>query len=256
MISPGTGGGQIERAVRRLGPWFHNLRLPGGIQTAPAHTLGDFPSFKWDLIHPHLPQDLTGWKALDIGCNAGFYSFELARRGAEVTAIDVDPRYLRQARWAARQYGLTHKVNFRCLDIYALARMKTRFDLTMFMGVFYHLRHPLLGLDLVNQRTSQLMVFQTLTLPGEDVYEGDMDLPFEERQTLHELAWPKMAFIEHHFAGDPTNWWVPNRTGVEAMLRSSGWKIRARPDPEIYVCTPLSSRPHPDSRWPTIERRE
>lgn len=83
-----------------------------------------------------------------------------------------------------------------------------------------------------------------------------MDLAFEERHTLHDLAWPKMAFIEHHLAGDPTNWWVPNRTGVEAMLRSSGWKIRARPDPEVYACTPAPSRHHPDSRWPTIERRK
>ena len=86
-----------------LAPWFHNLHLPDGRQTAPDHPLGDFPAFKWRQIAPHVPVHLAGRRALDIGCNAGFYSFELARRGAQVTAIDSDERYLAQARWAARQ---------------------------------------------------------------------------------------------------------------------------------------------------------
>ena len=47
-----------------------------------------------------------------------------------------------------------------------------------------------------------------------------------------------MAFIEHKFAGDPTNWWVANHAACEAMLRSAGMKIVARPADEIYVCEP------------------
>lgn len=84
----------LERTIAELGPWFHNLHLPDGTRTAPHHPLGDFPRFKWQQIAPHLPADLTGWRALDIGCNAGFYCFELARRGASVTGIDVEERYL------------------------------------------------------------------------------------------------------------------------------------------------------------------
>src|ERR1700709_1192549 len=96
-----------RREIDALAPWFHNLHLPGGLQTAPDHFLGgDFPRFKWLQVADWLPQDLSGWKVLDVGCNAGFYSFELARRGAEVTSLDIDARYLRQARGAARQYGL------------------------------------------------------------------------------------------------------------------------------------------------------
>ena len=60
--------------IAALGPWFHNLHLPDGSETAPHHALGDFPAFKWAEIAPHLPQQLSGWRALDIGCNAGFYS--------------------------------------------------------------------------------------------------------------------------------------------------------------------------------------
>ena len=90
-----------RRDIERLGPWFHNLHLPDGSQTAPDHPLGDFPRYKWSVLAPHLPQRLEGWTVLDIGANAGFYTFELAKRGARVTAIDVDDHYLDQARWAA-----------------------------------------------------------------------------------------------------------------------------------------------------------
>ena len=80
--------------IEQLGPWFHNLHLPDGRQTCPDHWLGDFPSFKWRQLSHHLPADLTGWSCLDIGCNAGFYTFELARRGASVLGIDLDEEYL------------------------------------------------------------------------------------------------------------------------------------------------------------------
>ena len=77
-----------QRTVEALAPWFHNLHLPGGVQTAPRHALGDFPAFKWREIADGWPHDLSGWRALDVGCNAGFYSFELAKRGAHVLGID------------------------------------------------------------------------------------------------------------------------------------------------------------------------
>src|SRR5919109_3680597 len=99
--------------INELKPWFHNLHLPGGQETAPDHPLGDFPAFKWRELAPALPSDLSGWSVLDVGCNAGFYSIELARRGANVLAIDVDPHYLRQARWAARQFGVAERIEFR-----------------------------------------------------------------------------------------------------------------------------------------------
>jgi tRNA (mo5U34)-methyltransferase len=230
---------ELRQQIEALGPWFHNLHLPGGAQTVPDHFLGgDFPSFKWQQIRDAIPQDLRGWRVLDVGCNAGFYSFELARRGASVLAIDLDPRYLAQARWAASQFGLQDRVEFRQSQVYDLARSGEQFDLVWFMGVFYHLRYPLLALDILSQRTRRLMVFQTLALPGEEVYPDTEDHPITERDPLLDPGWPRMAFIEHRFSGDPTNWWVPNHAGIEAMLRSSGLRVTARPAQEIYVCVP------------------
>jgi tRNA (mo5U34)-methyltransferase len=229
----------MRREIDALGPWFHNLHLPGGVQTVPDHFLGgDFPRFKWQEIAGCVPADLSGWRVLDFGCNAGFYSFELARRGASVLAIDSDERYLAQARWAARQLDPKQRIEFRQLGVYEIARVHEQFDLVWFMGVFYHLRYPLLALDLLARRTRRLMVFQTLTMPGETVYEDTADHAITERAPLLDPGWPKMAFIEHRFSGDATNWWVANHAGVEAMLRSSGLRVVQRPAHEIYFCEP------------------
>src|SRR4051812_3163340 len=99
-VSPGNQ--QLAEQISALGDWFHNLNLHG-IPTAPQHFLGDFPSFKWRNIATAIPQDLAGATVLDVGCNAGFYSLEMKKRGAaRVLGIDVDDRYLKQARFAAQ----------------------------------------------------------------------------------------------------------------------------------------------------------
>jgi tRNA (mo5U34)-methyltransferase len=225
-------------AIDELKPWFHNLHLPSGAQTAPDHPLGDFPANKWRQLASHIPSDLTGWSAIDIGCNAGYYSFELVRRGAMVTAIDVDSHYLQQARWAAREFDFAERITFKQMQVYELARVKKTYDLVWFMGVFYHLRYPFLALNIVARKVKRLMVFQTLTMPGGLMNGTSSDPSLEQREVLLDEKWPKMAFIEDRLAHDPTNWWVPNASCVEALLRSSGLEIVAHPGHEIYLCEP------------------
>lgn len=136
---------QIQERVRELGEWFHNLDLRG-VQTAPRHFLGDYPQNKWQTFAHALPADLRGKTVLDIGCNAGFYALEMQRRGADrVVAIDFDETYLAQARFAAQVRGAD--IEFHQLSVYDVARLGERFDVVLFLGVFYHLRHPLLALD-------------------------------------------------------------------------------------------------------------
>src|SRR5687768_1903481 len=135
----------LARRIEELGPWFHNLRL-GGLETAPGHFLGDFPRTKFERFAHAVPADLSGKSVLDIGCNAGFYAQEMKRRGASrVLGIDSDPHYLRQAKFAAEQAGVD--IEYRLMSVYDAARLRERFDLVIFMGVLYHLRHPLLALD-------------------------------------------------------------------------------------------------------------
>jgi tRNA (mo5U34)-methyltransferase len=235
MTLQSTGAGASPE-ISALGPWFHNLHLPGGEQTAPDHPLGDFPAFKWEQIASSVPENLTGTRALDIGCNAGFYSFQLAARGAEVLAVDVDEHYLAQARWAAGRLDPEGSVDFRCMQVYDLASVEEQFDLILFLGVLYHLRHPLLAIDVVAERLRGRLILQTLTMPGDDPAEPPSDLGIHERDALTEAGWPRAAFIERSLAGDPTNWWAPDDACVQAMLRSAGLRVTATPGHEIYVC--------------------
>src|SRR5690348_16807287 len=137
----------LSRQVHELGDWFHNLNLHG-VPTAPNHFLGDFPNIKWNKIASEVPQDLAGATVLDIGCNAGFYSIQMKRRGAgRVLGIDIDDRYLNQARFAANTLDL--EIEFEKRSIYDVEGLGGQFDYVFLMGVFYHLRYPLYALDKV-----------------------------------------------------------------------------------------------------------
>lgn len=226
---------ELQNRIHQLGPWFHNLDLRG-VKTAPAHFLGDYPAFKFRQFADAIPADLTGKTVLDIGCNAGFYSFEMKRRGAvRVVGVDSDDNYLRQAHFAAGV--LEMEVEFQNLSIYEIAALREKFDFVIFMGVLYHLRHPLLALDLIREHVAKdLLLFQSMQRGSTEVDELKPDYPFSEEQIFDRPGFPKMHFIEKRYAKDPTNWWVPNRACVEAMLRSSGFEIIKHPEPEVYLC--------------------
>jgi tRNA (mo5U34)-methyltransferase len=226
---------EIERRVHELGNWFQNLDL-GGVRTAPDHFLGDYPNVKWRNFAHAIPADLTGKSVLDIGCNAGFYSLEMKRRGAaRVVGIDSDEAYLAQARFAAEVNGAD--IEFRRLDVYDVGKLGERFDLVLFLGVFYHLRHPLLALDLLWEHVAGgLMVFQSLMRGGREVAELQPDYPFWETGVFDQPGYPLMYFVEKRYSHDPTNWWIPNRACAEAMLRSAGFEILDHPEDEVYIC--------------------
>jgi tRNA (mo5U34)-methyltransferase len=227
---------EVPGAIAELGPWFHNLHLPDGRQTAPEHPLGDFPAFKWRQVEGCLPADLTGTRALDIGCNAGFYAFQLASRGAEVLALDLDEHYLQQGRWASQQLDPEGRVEFRQGSVYDLVEVEGAFEIVLFMGVLYHLRYPLLALDVVAEKVGGTLVLQTLTMPGEESPGTPEDIGIGERECLLGPDWPRAAFIEHCLAGDPTNWWAADQACVEAMARSAGLGIVEHPAHEVWIC--------------------
>jgi tRNA (mo5U34)-methyltransferase len=225
----------ISAEVRRLGPWFHNLDL-GGVRTAPDHFLGDYPTCKWRGFAGAIPADLTGKTVLDLGCNAGFYAIEMKRRGAaRVVGVDCDDEYLAQARFAASVSGA--EIELVNLSVYDVARLGERFDLVLFLGVLYHLRHPLLALDLLREHVvGETLVVQSLLRGDESAPPVAEDYPFAERQIFEQPGYPRMCFVEERYAGDPTNWWIPNRACLAAMIRSAGFRITAHPEPEVFVC--------------------
>src|SRR5436190_22497748 len=245
MAANQTSAEAIRARIAALGDWFHNIDLAGQ-RTAPHHFLGDYPAIKWQTFAHALPRDLRGRTVLDVGCNAGFYSIEMKRRGADrVIGIDSDARYLDQARFAAEVCGAS--IEFRQLSVYEVATLGERFDLVLFMGVLYHLRHPLLALDLLHAHvTRDLLVFQSMLRGSSQVKPVADDYPFSDTTPFASESFPRMYFVEHRYAGDPTNWWIPNRAAAEAMLRSAGLEIVDHPESETWICAPGEVKPRED----------
>lgn len=225
----------IRARVEALSPWFHDMDL-NGVRTAPDHFLPGYPASKFRRFAHALPADMTGKSVLDIGCNAGFYSLEMKRRGADrVLGVDFDDRYLDQARLAAEVEGAD--IEFRKLSVYDLAALGERFDLVIFMGVLYHLRHPLLALDLIYEHVADdLLLFQSMQRGSKADFPVRADYDFNETQHFDEPGYPKMHFIEHQYAHDWTHWWAPNTACSAAMLRSSGFEILDHPESEVFLC--------------------
>jgi tRNA (mo5U34)-methyltransferase len=239
----GISQDHIRRRIKELAPWFHNMDLCG-VRTAPEHFLYDYPQNKWKRFAHTLPQDLRGRSVLDIGCNAGFYSLEMKRRGASrVVAVDSDDRFLNQARFAAEVRGV--EIEFHKLSVYDVGSLGEKFDIVLFMGVLYHLRHPLLALDLIHEHVAgDLLVFQSMQRGSRRVEQLLDDYDFWEMGIFYLPSYPRLHFVEQRYAKDPTNWWIPNRACVEAMLRSAGFAIIEHPEEEVYICR-RQELPHP-----------
>ena len=236
---------RIAERVQALGPWFHNMDLRG-VQTAPEHFLGDYPNVKWRRFRDSLPADLSGKTVLDIGCNAGFYAMEMKRRGAaRVLGLDYDEDYLAQARFAAEVQGLD--IEFRQMSVYDVGQLGERFDVVFFIGVLYHLRHPLLALDLIREHVAgDLLVFQSLQRGSNKVLPLAEDYEFWETAVFDDPGYPKLHFIERSYSHDNTNWWAPNRACSAAMLRAAGFSIESNPEDEVFICRAAA---RPDGRY-------
>jgi tRNA (mo5U34)-methyltransferase len=236
LAGPPADEAALARRIAELGDWFHNLDLRG-VPTAPNHFLGDFPNIKWKHISQAIPEDLTGARVLDVGCNAGFYSLQMKQRRAKyVLGVDVDERYLSQARFAAETLDL--EIDFQKRSVYDVDEIPGQFDYVLFMGLFYQLRYPLFALDKIIKKVSKRLVFQTMIRGSKAARIWDDDYPFWHEEVFLDPDFPAMYFIEKSYSHDYTNWWIPNRGAVESMLRSSGLEILQHPESETWICAP------------------
>jgi tRNA (mo5U34)-methyltransferase len=76
------------------------------------------------------------------------------------------------------------------------------------------------------------------------------DYSFQQTSVFDDPGFPKMHFVEGCYAGDPTNWWVPNQACVMAMLRSAGFAIEAHPEPEVFICRATKVAPESQAAYP------
>jgi tRNA (mo5U34)-methyltransferase len=227
---------EIEERVEKFSAWYHNIDLLG-VQTNPSNP--DYPASRWRLIEPHVPRDLTGKTVLDLGCNAGYFALQMRRRGARVVGVDWFPEAIEQARFVAEVLEL--EIDYRLENIYRFALQSTqRFDYVLFLGVFYHLRYPLLILDRLAEMVVEKLYFQTVITerPGTETLSPPDDISTTDVELLTDPRFPRLAFIENRLNGAWNNWFVCNSSGVEAMLRSSGFTDLVHAGEDCYVCGP------------------
>src|SRR5204863_1890649 len=136
---------------------------------------------------------------------------QMKHRGADrVLGLDTKDEYLEQAKFAASVSGL--EIEFRKLSAYDIGELGEQFDLVLFMGVLYHLRHPLLALDLIHEHVARdLLVFQSMQRGSKEVERLKEDYEFWETDLFDRPGYPKLHFVERRYSHDETNWWVPNR---------------------------------------------
>src|SRR5437588_10618001 len=141
---------EMVAEVHRLEPWFHCIDLGDGLVTKSKSAIGEpleYPRPTWETVKVCLPEDLSGKSVLDVGCNAGFYSLEMKRRGAtRVLGIDSQRDLIRQAMFVRSVVGLD--IEYRRLSVYDLDPIATgQFDVTLALGLIYHCKHLVLALE-------------------------------------------------------------------------------------------------------------
>jgi tRNA (mo5U34)-methyltransferase len=227
--------------VDRLGPWFHRIDLGDGVVTKGASVAGeaaDHPLPTWQHVAVALPADLSGRSVLDVGCNAGFYSVEAKRLGAErVLGIDAQRHQVRQASFVARALGLD--LEFRRMSVYDLSPETVGiFDVTLALGLVYHLKHLVQGLERLFSVTRDLLVLETAVLlpelvPTEAVpyVTGDLTRRLHPMGYVQNSADAKEAVY---------NWFVPSVGAISAMLSDTGFEdvrcVATPGDRAVFVC--------------------
>jgi tRNA (mo5U34)-methyltransferase len=201
--------------------WFHSIDLGGGITTPGCIT----------CMSPEQLEigRLDGQTVLDIGAWDGAYSFMAERRGARrVLATDS---VVWSGGWRTGNAGfklarrvLKSKVEDMNIDVMDLSPGNAGvFDVVLFLGVLYHLRHPLLALERIFSVVGKQLILET-------------------HVDLADYPKPAMAFYPgSELAGDPSNWWGPNPPAVQGMLKAVGFR---------EVKTVSVFRPRPESmQW-------
>lgn len=222
----------LQKVIDRLGPWFHDFELMPGLSTNRNNR--DSQVNKWRFLEPFIPKNLTGKTVLDIGCNSGFFSFEMKKRNAQrVVGTDIMPHCLAQARFLSHWFNLP--IELRQIDACNIDSLG-EFDFVIFIGVLYHLKHPLFALEKAASICKDTMYLHSL-LHGEGHYETLDNYEFEQRNFFDDRNFPRMYFIEKSFNNDQSNWWIPNRSCLKAMARVAGFrKIEDTKYPEILIC--------------------
>jgi len=216
---------EILKRIADHGRWWHEIELAPGVIT-PGD---DSNRMKLPILDGlGLPAEMTGMRALDIGCSDGFFSFEMERRGASVVAIDFVPETYTGFATARAVLGST--VEYRMDNVYNLTpEAYGQFDIVLFLGVLYHLRKPLAALDAIRSVMSSGAELFTGTMLIDDYFllpDGTVSSLSAVNPILNNVPiW--QAYPGDSLNGDFTNCFAPNRRALEVAIEEAQFRIDA-----------------------------
>ncbi|MCE9616379.1 MAG: DUF1698 domain-containing protein [Lentisphaerae bacterium] len=246
---PALSPDEIRRQIATRPFWWHRIEVAPGIFT-PGHK--DTPGELKQRIG--LPERLDGMTVLDIGAAEGFYAFECERRGARVTSVD---------RGSAEDSGLGlvrrllgSRVEHVACSIYNLdPKVVGQFDLVLCLGVIYHLRYPLLALDVLHGLCKGSMILESQVCDRWFIKEDQSTTALDSMSPELVKAPLAQFYPGDELNNDITNWWAPNQVGLIKMLETSGFKSRVQFSDGVRVvlhCQKVE-RTTPAQQWATHE---
>jgi len=234
---------KLLEELSNLGPWYHEIDLGHGIKTEAMANVAYNPEKRWKLMEPHIPKDLTGKTVIDLACNDGYFSIQMKKRGAKrVVGVDNREENLKKCDFLCRWFDVEVETILADVQTYCLTTDE-RFDYVFCLGLFYHLKYPVLVLDRIAEMTKSRLFFQTIRIDGPKVSnfipKDDYTGVNKFNEINDEKEFPKMFFIEKKFNGVLRNFWIPNDAAIYGLLRSAGMKIIARAAPvPLFICEP------------------
>ncbi len=223
----------VRRLIASVPNWYHRIEVAPGIWTPGVN---DTPVVLQAL---GLPDTMSGLRVLDIGARDGFFSFECERRGADVVAIDYAPPGSTGFPLVKELIG--SKLNLIQENLFNVTPEKYGlFDIVLFLGVLYHLRDPMMGIDIVRSVCKGELFLET------HVMDSEVQMPNRDAKPLASIhpdlaGIPLMQFYPRNaLNNDYTNYWGPNMRCVELMLEEANFRVlssRLHGHRGIFRCT-------------------
>lgn len=224
---------QIDELGKELG-WYHCIDLGNGISTKTKSFGGEpvnYPVPKWNILRPHIPEDLQGQSVIDIGSNAGFFCIEAKRRKAGyVLGIDEREDFIKQARFVADVLNMD--IEYRQENVYNIPKMNLKFDIVFALGLIYHCKHPLMAAEIIASICNNFAVIESQLIKEFFFWKNPIHLL---NKTLY-LPWRNRSpFWQFVYTGyqsgmniglneEDFNWWFPNIEALSILFKSVGFK--------------------------------
>lgn len=208
---------ELRALFDNLKPWHHLVYvhgIPTKIESAWGEPL-DHPLALWKKIKPCLPV-LHDKKILDVGCNDGFFVFKCRQLGASsVLGVEVSPHFYNHAVLLNKILRLGN-CEFKLLSAYDIEPSLGSFDITLLLGVFYHLKNPLKALEKISAVTTELLILESA------IRNSNIDIANRKNGVMGE---PMMEFVNQPTeAQEPgPNWWIPNTECLCSIMQFCGF---------------------------------